>query len=100
MKYPLFSNLRKSGAEPWMWLGALTFLAVFPPGEEHFSFCLFHHAGIHWCPGCGIGRSIALALQGNFQESFHGHILGIPAIFIVGFRIVKLLIFKPLNFKL
>jgi hypothetical protein len=34
-------------------------------------------AGEHACPGCGLSRSTALAVQGQFLRSFHVHPAGV-----------------------
>jgi hypothetical protein len=46
--------------------------------------------GITWCPGCGLGHSIAFLLHGDVRNSFHAHWLGIPALLIILYRIVDL----------
>ncbi|MDM7913679.1 MAG: DUF2752 domain-containing protein [Candidatus Eisenbacteria bacterium] len=53
--------------------------------------CLAHRLGIPFCPGCGLGRSIALALHGRLIDSFLAHPLGLPALAILLRRIAHLL---------
>jgi hypothetical protein len=53
--------------------------------------------GITWCPGCGLGHSIAYFMHGDIYHSFHAHWLGIPAFFIICHRIyvlIKLNVFR------
>jgi len=47
--------------------------------------------GITWCPGCGLGHSIAFLLHGDIRNSFHAHWLGVPALVIIVYRIVDLI---------
>ncbi len=47
--------------------------------------------GISWCPGCGLGHSIAFLLHGNIYNSLHAHWLGIPALLIILYRIANLI---------
>jgi hypothetical protein len=47
--------------------------------------------GISWCPGCGIGHSIAYLLHGDVIKSFHTHFLGTFALLVIVYRIVQLI---------
>lgn len=59
--------------------------------EHHFTLCPLANLGFGWCPGCGIGRSIAHLIQGDLKESFNEHWFGIPALLIITNRIVVLI---------
>jgi hypothetical protein len=73
-----------------LWAGALTVLAwIGPENAGRFSLCLFHHLGMP-CPGCGLGRSLAHFFRGDFIASLLTHPLGIPAVIILGQRIILL----------
>ncbi|MDH5598454.1 MAG: DUF2752 domain-containing protein [Cyclobacteriaceae bacterium] len=65
-------------------------------GSSHFTLCPLANIGLEICPGCGVGRSIGLLLHGEVRQSFFYHPLGIPALFILIYRIYRL--FK-LNFS-
>jgi len=39
------------------------------------------------CPGCGLTRSLVLALHGNWNESYFMHIWGIPLMLILLFQL-------------
>ncbi|WP_254060814.1 DUF2752 domain-containing protein [Mucilaginibacter sp. L196] len=82
------------------WVTALIALGVSHPTEAtHFTLCPLKLMGINWCPGCGLGHSIAFLLQGDFINSFHAHWLGLPALIIILYRICDLIrqnISKPL----
>jgi hypothetical protein len=60
------------------------------PEDIHFTFCPLASAGLHWCPGCGLGRAITLIFHGSLRESLKYHWLGIPAVLIISYRIVTL----------
>ncbi|QNK65036.1 DUF2752 domain-containing protein [Pedobacter sp. PAMC26386] len=76
------------------WVIGLLLLAVAEPqGHDkvhHFTFCPLANLGLDWCPGCGLGRSITQLFHGNLNESFQQHWLGLPAVVIIGLRVIKL----------
>ena len=73
------------------WLAALCALAFTNPGSSnHFSLCPLKAAGITWCPGCGLGHSISWIFHGDIVRSWQAHWLGIPALFIILYRIYVL----------
>ncbi len=84
------------------WLAALTALALNNPTAHHFSLCPLANLGFeHWCPGCGLGRSIGLLLHGHIGQSITQHWLGIPALLIILHRIYALTLpIKKENFNL
>jgi hypothetical protein len=71
------------------WATALTLLYFLHPAENAMSFCLLSHLGISICPGCGIGHAIHYALHFQFRESFHAHLLGIPATIGIAYLSIK-----------
>lgn len=86
---------RYLGLEGFIWLTALVCLAFFVnPNEMHFSFCPLSNAGFDHCPGCGLGRSISLLLNGKILQSIETHILAIPAILFLFVRIISLIKFN------
>ncbi|MFN0152295.1 MAG: DUF2752 domain-containing protein [bacterium] len=83
------SLLLREGA---VWLGGLAFLAVAGAAESGGrTFCALRNLGFDWCPGCGLGRSVALLFLGRVAESFATHPLGGAAVFILVARIAHLL---------
>ncbi|MFN0255898.1 DUF2752 domain-containing protein [Pedobacter ureilyticus] len=83
------------------WVLALTLLATANPHEHHFTLCPLANLGFEWCPGCGLGRSIAAIFNADFHASFRQHWFGIPALLIILYRIYQLgkqLIFKQNNY--
>lgn len=81
--------------ELFFWIIALLLLGTADlhthDSEMHFTLCPVANMGFSWCPGCGIGRSIGYLLQGDFQASLHEHWFGIPALLIIGNRMVVLI---------
>lgn len=77
------------------WVAALFLLATANPviatDEHHFTLCPLAALGQHWCPGCGIGRSITQLLNGNLSASLQHHWFGLPALIILVFRVGTLL---------
>ncbi len=89
------SNIKKYFSfELFFWIIALIFLAMIDPAQPHFSFCLFNRLGFSWCPGCGIGRSVAYLLHGAVAPSLKTHWLGTFALFMIVYRILQLIYFK------
>jgi len=74
------------------WVAALIALGVSHPTQAtHFTLCPLKLMGITWCPGCGLGHSIAFLLHGDLRNSFHAHWLGVPALIIILYRIFDLI---------
>ncbi|MBK8847745.1 MAG: DUF2752 domain-containing protein [Bacteroidetes bacterium] len=71
------------------WVTAIIFLAINPP-DTYYPICPSQWLLIHYCPGCGIGRSIGCALRFDFHASWQYHKLGIPATIILLWRIKSL----------
>ena len=75
--------------EPVVWITALVLLFWMDTSRTGTSFCLFKAMGFAHCPGCGIGHAIHEALHLRFAASFHEHVLGIPAVAILIYTIIK-----------
>jgi hypothetical protein len=73
-----------------LWSGLLLAPIFINPLENHVSFCLFHNLGFDFCPGCGLGRSLAFLYRGDLTRSFLCHPLGMIAFCILLFRIIQL----------
>jgi len=74
------------------WIAALIALGISnPSAATHFILCPLKLMGITWCPGCGLGHSIAFLLHGDIINSLHAHWLGIPALLIIAHRIYLLI---------
>lgn len=55
------------------------------------SWCLFEWAGITFCPGEGLGHSIAFTFRGELSNALQANIMGPFAIIIIAGRIGALL---------
>ncbi|TWR30054.1 DUF2752 domain-containing protein [Mucilaginibacter pallidiroseus] len=78
-----------------IWIVALCCLAFTNPAEQgHYSLCPFNRFGFSWCPGCGLGHSIAYLFRGDFANSFKAHWLGMPVVAVLLFRIYTLIRFN------
>jgi len=76
-----------------IWLGVLLSMFFSPASAAgHFSVCPLANAGIAHCPGCGLGRSMILALNGEVLTSLQMHPLGILAIVLLVLRIAGIFI--------
>lgn len=81
--------LKRIPFEALIWLAGLSALAL-SNSETHFTLCPLKNAGLEFCPGCGLGRSVSLLFRGELQASLQSHPLGIFAIIVLSFRIVNL----------
>jgi hypothetical protein len=86
----------KNNLEVFFWVAGLILLFFINPVSQHFTLCPLSNLGFDFCPGCGIGRSIHHAMWFDFAQSIATHPLGIFALIIITFRIIKL-IFHPLK---
>lgn len=74
------------------WISGLLYLAFFNDFQvNHFTICPISVLGFEHCPGCGLGNSISLLLNGYIIDSIHAHLLGIPAVIILLTRIYTIL---------
>jgi hypothetical protein len=78
--------------EAWMWIAGLACLFFINPyQQQEFSLCPFHNLGIGFCPGCGLGRSIAFFYHGDIMLSLKTHPLGIIGLAIILYRVYFLI---------
>lgn len=74
-----------------VWVTALLSLVLMhPESEAHLSLCFFKWLGIGFCPGCGLGHSIAWLFQGDVRQSLEAHPAGIFALAVILHRIFTL----------
>ena len=85
-------HLRRVPLEAVVWLGGLAAMATLDPSATADpSWCLFDRAGVSFCPGCGLGHSVAHLARGHLAASFAAHPLGIPAVAVLLARSGRLL---------
>ncbi len=84
--------------EAWIWIAGLIYLIFINPYQhQSFTFCPFHNLGLDFCPGCGLGRSIAFFYHGDIIHSLKAHPLGMIGLAIIIHRIYFLI---KTNYKL
>lgn len=66
-------------------------MALLDPTSDAQTWCLLERTGFSYCPGEGLGRSIALAFRGDIWASFAMHPAGVAAILILSGRIISIL---------
>ena len=84
-----------SRLEAIFWIAGLVLVALPSPATEPWiTICPLAHLGdllgFHFCPGCGLGRSVAWLVRGDLPASLAMHPLGIPAVVILGSHAVRL----------
>ncbi|MFY0651583.1 MAG: DUF2752 domain-containing protein [Cyclobacteriaceae bacterium] len=82
--------LNKLDVEVYVWTIGLLLLVFSNPDHHHFTVCPIANVGFDWCPGCGLGRSVALIFRGRFLDSFEMHPLGFLALAVLSHRVVSL----------
>lgn len=83
--------LRYVDREAAIWVSALVVLALGNPNSDfHFTiFWPYYVWGIK-SPGFGLGHSISYLFRGDVISAIETHILGIPAVAIILWRVVTL----------
>lgn len=71
--------------------GLLLMALMNPYAPQGASWCLFDLAGVPFCPGEGLGHSIAFTFRGDLSNAIEAHVLGPIAIVILLGRIGYLL---------
>lgn len=72
--------------------GLLLLALMDPAAANGPSLCLFDQLGFTFCPGDGLGHSISYTFRGEIYNAMESNILGPFAIFILGTRVIYLLI--------
>lgn len=63
-------------SEWFVFLIGLILMASINPYEQGTTWCLFEHFGFPFCPGEGLGHSIAFFARGELVNSFETHLAG------------------------
>lgn len=77
----------------------LVLMATLTPGGSAASLCPLDYFGVDYCPGEGLGNSIAYFFRGNVMNSINAHPAGIPAVFILTGRIFYIFYRNLTNLK-
>lgn len=78
-------------------IGLLLLAFMDPEASNGPTLCLFEQLGFPFCPGDGLGHSIAYTFRGEIYNALQSNILGPLSILIIGFRIGYLLHIKLNN---
>ncbi len=70
-----------------IWVAAIAGLFFSTTENHHYTLCPLNNLGFDYCPGCGLGRSVTLALHGRIAESLQMHPFGLIAIIVIFHRI-------------
>lgn len=92
MRQKIIAIVRNINLEAVIWISGLTYLAFLDPGtDHHITICPIKTLGFSFCPGCGLGESIAHLFKFEFQQSFLSHPFGIAGFLILLYRIIILI---------
>gem|GEM_PF-689017 len=72
-------------------LGLIALAFVDPSQTSHVTICPIAYFGFDFCPGCGLGRSIAWLFHGSVTQSLGTHPLGIVTLAVLVHRIFQLI---------
>lgn len=73
-----------------VFLLGLVLMATMDPTVQGTSFCFFDFIGIEFCPGEGLGHSIAWLFRGDISNAFKANLFGPFAVIILSFRILQI----------
>ncbi len=90
MNVAFFMKAFRKHIEWMVFLTGLVLLAFMNPESSGTSFCVFDLLGFDFCPGEGLGHSIAYSFRGNFDAAIQAHIAGPAAILILSGRILSI----------
>lgn len=68
----------------------LILMATLDPLSNETSLCFLELLGIEFCPGEGLGHSIAWIFRGEFENAVSANLFGIPAVLILSLRILQI----------
>lgn len=70
----------------------LTLMAAMNPYVDNgSSWCLFETLGISYCPGDGLGHSVAFLVRGDYIRAFEANMMGPAAVLVISSRVLYLL---------
>lgn len=78
--------------EALAWIAGLAALACTDPAADGLlSLCLFKALGVPYCPGCGLGHSVAYLFRGEVDLALAAHPAGPFAVLVLTARVVALM---------
>ena len=86
---------RAVDTEALMWFAGLLILAASNPRSD-FHFTLFWPQWVFGIqsPGYGLGHSVAYLFRGDLASSLDSHLLGVPVVIALTYRIISLQVRK------
>lgn len=97
MKIPGATFIRKNFEALAFSIGLLILGMMNPETTNGPGFCLLENLGFQYCPGDGLGHSIAFLFRGDIYNAMQANILGPFAILILSSRILHLLYKNNIN---
>ncbi len=71
-------------------LTGLVLMAFLNPYSTKTSWCLIDLLGITYCPGTGLGHSIAFLFRGEIIKSLEANLIGPIAVVVLSLRVIKI----------
>lgn len=68
----------------------LILMGSMDPTVQGFSFCFFDLIGLSFCPGEGLGHSMAYFFRGEFIHSWEAHFAGPFAVIFLSSRVITI----------
>ena len=93
---PTVATLRRTiDTEALLWAVGLFVLAASDPSSD-FHFTLFWPQWVFGIqsPGYGLGHAVAYLFRGDLASSLDSHILGLPVVIVLTYRIISLQVRK------
>lgn len=87
MKFKQIIQFTGQHLELLIWVAAVVGLFFSSADNHHYTLCPLDNLGFSYCPGCGLGRSVSLALHGRLTDSLQMHPFGLIAVIVILHRI-------------
>ena len=71
-------------------LTGLVLMAILNPYTLETSWCLIDLIGFTYCPGTGLGHSIAYLFRGEIINSLEANLMGPVAVVVLSLRIINI----------
>jgi|SRR5699024_1011807 len=71
-------------------VGLLVMALMNPYTQNGAGWCIYERLGISFCPGDGLGHSIAFLFRGDFFRAWHANVMGPFAVVIIFSRVAYL----------
>lgn len=71
-------------------LTGLVLMAFLNPYSTETSWCLIDLLGFSYCPGAGLGHSIAFLFRGEIINSLEANLMGPIAVVVLSLRVINI----------